>query len=238
MAYVEVWHNMGVSIVCIKYRLCPTKVQETKLNVTLALCREVYNNMVNERTALYELERKTLTRNDQNKNLTHWKAASSDISLDPNLASAAMLYLPALAGECRNCLVEVPARGASRSVRAGIRPCERNDGQESAARRRDAMILEVAVLNVRPGQAEPFESAFLRAQRLIAAMPGYISHELQRCVEVENRYVLLVRWRTLEDHTQGFRKSPEYQEWKQLLHYFYDPFPIVEHYIPVPGAGA
>jgi heme-degrading monooxygenase HmoA len=100
------------------------------------------------------------------------------------------------------------------------------------------MILEVAVLDVRPGQAASFESAFQSAQRIISAMPGYVSHELQRCVEVKNRYVLLVRWRTLEDHTEGFRKSAEYQEWKRLLHHFYDPFPTVEHYVPVPGANA
>lgn len=67
-------YNISVSILCIKYRLYPTKAQETKLNATLALCREVYNSMVNERTALYETQGKTLSRNDQNKNLTHWKA--------------------------------------------------------------------------------------------------------------------------------------------------------------------
>jgi heme-degrading monooxygenase HmoA len=92
------------------------------------------------------------------------------------------------------------------------------------------VILEVAVLNVKPGQGGAFESAFADAQRIIASMPGYIKHELQRCLEVENRYVLLVRWQTLEDHTIGFRGSTQYQEWKRLLHHFYDPFPTVEHY--------
>lgn len=95
------------------------------------------------------------------------------------------------------------------------------------------MILEVAVLNVKPGQGAAFESAFAKAQRIISSMPGYIEHELQRCLEVENRYVLLVRWQTLEDHTVGFRGSAQYQEWKRLLHHFYDPFPTVEHYAPI-----
>ncbi len=54
--------------------------------------------------------------------------------------------------------------------------------------------------------------------------------KLQKCIEKENRYILLVNWKTLEDHTEGFRKSDEYQQWKILLHNFYDPFPIVEHY--------
>ena len=92
------------------------------------------------------------------------------------------------------------------------------------------MILESAVLNVRPGQVREFEVAFSKAQRLIRASPGYLSHELQPCIEAPNRYLLLVRWRTLEDHTVGFRTSAPYQEWKRLLHHFYDPFPTVEHY--------
>jgi heme-degrading monooxygenase HmoA len=92
------------------------------------------------------------------------------------------------------------------------------------------MILEQAVLDVKPLETKQFEAAFGRAQRIIAASPGYLSHELQRCVERPNRYLLLVRWRTLADHTEGFRQSAPYQEWKQLLHHFYDPFPTVEHY--------
>ena len=92
------------------------------------------------------------------------------------------------------------------------------------------MILEVAVLQVRTGQAAEFERAFARAQLIIAAMPGYVSHELQRCLEVENKYLLLVRWEKLEDHTIGFRQSSQYQEWRKLLHHFYDPFPTVEHF--------
>lgn len=92
------------------------------------------------------------------------------------------------------------------------------------------VILESAVLDVKPGHARAFESAFAQAEGIIAASPGYVSHELQRCVEHPDRYLLLVRWRTLEDHTEGFRKSAPYQEWKRLLHHFYDPFPAVEHY--------
>ena len=92
------------------------------------------------------------------------------------------------------------------------------------------VILEVAPLSVRHDQTKEFEAAFGRAQRVIAAMPGYVSHELQRCLEVQNKYLLLVRWQRLEDHTIGFRGSPEYQEWRKLLHHFYDPFPTVEHF--------
>lgn len=92
------------------------------------------------------------------------------------------------------------------------------------------MILEVAVLNVRPGQEAEFEAAFRQASPLIASMKGYLSHELRHSVENASRFLLLVQWETLEYHTVGFRGSPEYQEWKRLLHHFYDPFPLVEHY--------
>lgn len=96
------------------------------------------------------------------------------------------------------------------------------------------MILEVAILDVLPGATAEFEAAFDEAQTIIAGMPGYLTHQLQRCLEHESRYLLLVEWTTLEAHTQGFRGSPEYQRWKALLHHFYDPFPVVEHYRRVP----
>ena len=95
------------------------------------------------------------------------------------------------------------------------------------------MILEIAILNIIPGQQPDFESAFAKAQTILANMEGYISHQLLQCVEISNRYTLLVNWQTLEHHTQGFRSAPAYQEWKTLLHHFYDPFPSVEHYCVV-----
>ena len=92
------------------------------------------------------------------------------------------------------------------------------------------MILEVAILNVRGGTGDAFEAAFREASAIIASMPGYHSHELRRCLEAPHRYLLLVHWQRLEDHTIGFRQSAEYQRWRALLHHFYDPFPTVEHY--------
>lgn len=92
------------------------------------------------------------------------------------------------------------------------------------------MILEVATLNIKPGLSEAFEVNFNKAQNIIASMKGYISHQLKKCIEEEDKYILLVNWKTIEDHEIGFRKSEAYQEWKALLHHFYDPFPTVEHY--------
>jgi len=93
-------------------------------------------------------------------------------------------------------------------------------------------VLEVAILNVQPTACEEFEAASQKASSIISSMPGYISHELRRCVEVPSRYILLVHWRSLEDHTIGFRQSPDYELWRSLLHHFYVPFPTVEHYGP------
>lgn len=92
------------------------------------------------------------------------------------------------------------------------------------------MILEVAILNIVAGKQLDFQNAFLQAQLIISRMKGYVSHELQRCIENDHQYILLVKWETLEDHTVGFRGSVEYQEWRALLHHFYDPFPTVEYY--------
>jgi heme-degrading monooxygenase HmoA len=92
------------------------------------------------------------------------------------------------------------------------------------------MILETAILDVKRDHNGAFEEAFREAEGILSSMPGYLWHELHRCVEKENRYLLLVRWQTLEDHTRGFRGSPEYQRWRELLHHFYEPFPEVEHY--------
>lgn len=85
-------------------------------------------------------------------------------------------------------------------------------------------------MQIKPGQTASFEAEFAIAQEIIASMSGYLGHELQRCIEDDHQYLLLVRWEKLEDHTVGFRQSAQYQEWRKLLHHFYDPFPTVLHY--------
>jgi len=92
------------------------------------------------------------------------------------------------------------------------------------------MILETAVLDVRAGQGPAFEAAFREAEPIISSMDGYQGHEIRRCIEQPDRYLLLVRWRDLESHTVGFRGSHEYQKWRELLHHLYEPSPTVEHY--------
>ncbi len=97
------------------------------------------------------------------------------------------------------------------------------------------MILEHAPLSVRPGRAAAFESAFGEARAILEGMHGFRSLSLSRCIERPDAYLLLVEWDTLEDHTEGFRGSPDYVRWRELLHGFYEPFPTVEHYAPVAG---
>jgi heme-degrading monooxygenase HmoA len=98
------------------------------------------------------------------------------------------------------------------------------------------MILEVVPLRIRSGRSTEFETAFLTAQRILEATPGYVSHELRRCIERRDEYLLIVMWSSLEAHEVDFRTSPQYQTWKRLLHHFYDPFPAVSHYEAVEGA--
>ena len=92
------------------------------------------------------------------------------------------------------------------------------------------MILEHAVLPVRPGEEEDFEEAFSLAKTIILSSPGCESLTLSRCLERPNAYLLLVQWRELEDHMEGFRQSSAYLEWRALLHHFYEPAPVVEHF--------
>ncbi|MGL5923872.1 antibiotic biosynthesis monooxygenase family protein [Chroococcidiopsis sp.] len=92
------------------------------------------------------------------------------------------------------------------------------------------MILEAVMLNIKLGMESDFEATFKQASRIISSMNGYLSHELHKCIEIKGKYLLLIKWKTLEAHTVEFRKSPEYQQWKKLLHHFYDPFPVVEHF--------
>jgi len=93
-----------------------------------------------------------------------------------------------------------------------------------------SMIMEHALLRVRPGMEVAFEEAMRAAVPLIAATPGFMGLRVRPCVEKPSLYLLLVEWEKLEAHEVGFRKSERYREWAKLLHGFYDPFPEVLHF--------
>ncbi|WP_022894740.1 antibiotic biosynthesis monooxygenase family protein [Agromyces subbeticus] len=99
------------------------------------------------------------------------------------------------------------------------------------------MILEHAVLPVEPGREADFERAFAEATAIISSMPGFVDLRLSRSIETPNEYLLLVHWQSVEAHAVGFRGSPEYGRWRELLHDFYEPFPVVEHFAEVARVG-
>ncbi|MCX5514442.1 antibiotic biosynthesis monooxygenase [Kaistia algarum] len=92
------------------------------------------------------------------------------------------------------------------------------------------MVLEHALLNVKAREVAAFEAALCEAAPLIAASPGFLGIEVRPSIESAGLYLLLVQWRSVEDHDPGFRGSDRYSRWKALLHPFYEPFPTVEHF--------
>ncbi|CAO1649645.1 antibiotic biosynthesis monooxygenase family protein [Parasphingorhabdus sp. NYA22] len=92
------------------------------------------------------------------------------------------------------------------------------------------MILEHAILQVRPGQAENFEAAMAKARPLVARQPGFQSIEVRPSSDDPTRYLLLINWDRIESHRERFRQSDDYQQWRILLHDFYDPMPVVNYY--------
>ncbi len=92
------------------------------------------------------------------------------------------------------------------------------------------MITEIAMLYIKKGNERQFEIDFSTASKYISSINGYINHKILKCLEESHKYVLIVEWKSLEDHTKGFMTSPQYQKWKELLYHYYEPFPIVEHY--------
>ncbi|RHA40313.1 antibiotic biosynthesis monooxygenase family protein [Cellulomonas rhizosphaerae] len=95
----------------------------------------------------------------------------------------------------------------------------------------DAPVLEHAMLDVRPGTSAQFEAAMAQALPIIESVPGCRGARVSRCLERPDTYLLLVGWDSVEAHTVGFRGSPDYGRWRELLHHFYEPFPVVEHFV-------
>jgi heme-degrading monooxygenase HmoA len=91
-------------------------------------------------------------------------------------------------------------------------------------------VLEHALLPVLVGREREFETAIAEARPLIEASPGFISLEIRRPAATGRAYLLLVKWRSIADHRDGFRQSDRYQQWRALLHPFYDPMPEVGYF--------
>ncbi len=82
------------------------------------------------------------------------------------------------------------------------------------------MILEIAEFFVQPAESDTFETTMQDCISVIGSSPGYLGHTLHRSQESPGRYVMEVRWTTLEAHTVGFRGSPAFETWKSKLGHF------------------
>jgi heme-degrading monooxygenase HmoA len=97
------------------------------------------------------------------------------------------------------------------------------------------MVLEHAVINIRPGGNREFEAALREARAVVAESDGFVSLNLHRGIETPDQYVLLIQWKTLEDHTVGFRQSERFTRWRALIGSYFESPPEVIHLAPVEG---
>lgn len=92
------------------------------------------------------------------------------------------------------------------------------------------MILEHADIRIDPANEAAFEEAILRgANTVIATAKGFRGFKVNRSQESAGRYILMIYWDTLEDHTVGFRQSPAFAEWRGIVGPFFLQPPVVEH---------
>ena len=94
-------------------------------------------------------------------------------------------------------------------------------------------LLEIATIDIKIGQNADFEVNIKKAKLVIAQSEGFKSIEVQKCIEQENRYLLFIKWETLEDHTVGFRNSELFTQWRALIGPFFEAPPLVQHYSTV-----
>lgn len=92
------------------------------------------------------------------------------------------------------------------------------------------MILEIAQFDILTGKEDLFEEASNLAKNVISQSKGFVSIEFQICIEMPTKFLALIKWETLEDHTVGFRESPLFLEWRAILSPFFNSAPVALHY--------
>ena len=93
------------------------------------------------------------------------------------------------------------------------------------------MILEIADIRIQPGQNAAFEAAIQHALATVAPRAqGFLGASVHAGIESPERYVLQIRWATLEDHTVAFRQGPLFAEWRAIIGPFFNGMPHVEHF--------
>lgn len=91
-------------------------------------------------------------------------------------------------------------------------------------------VVEHALLPVRAGSEAAFVAALEQARPLVAASPGFLGMQVRPPADQGRDWLLLIHWRAIEDHRDGFRRSERYERWRALLHPFYDPVPGVRYF--------
>ena len=93
------------------------------------------------------------------------------------------------------------------------------------------MILEVADIRIAPGQQAEFDAAIQRGiQTVIAGAKGFRGYKVNRGVESPERYLLMIYWETLENHTVDFRQGPLFAQWRAIVGPYFAAPPVVEHF--------
>lgn len=93
------------------------------------------------------------------------------------------------------------------------------------------MILELADIRIQPGQQMAFEAAIQKGlAEVIAQARGFRGFKINRGVESPERYMLMIFWDTLENHTVDFRQSPAFAQWRAIVGPFFVAPPAVEHF--------
>jgi heme-degrading monooxygenase HmoA len=92
------------------------------------------------------------------------------------------------------------------------------------------MILELATIDIQKGKNAEFEANLAQAKKVISQSKGFQRIDIQHCIEIENRYVLFIYWENLEDHTEGFRNSELFTQWRTLIGPFFETPPVVQHF--------
>ena len=93
------------------------------------------------------------------------------------------------------------------------------------------MILEIADIRIQPGKQQEFDAAIVRGvEQVIAKSKGFHGYKVNRGIESPERYVLMIFWETLENHTVDFRGSPLFQQWRDIVGPYFSGPPAVEHF--------
>jgi heme-degrading monooxygenase HmoA len=97
------------------------------------------------------------------------------------------------------------------------------------------MVLEVALIDITPGQEAAFAAAYRKAHATLAGTPGCRSIRMTQGIESPSRFVLLVEWDSVESHLDNFRATDRFGQWRGLIGPYFAAPPVVEHFTDVPA---